>query len=405
MLKKMQRRFILAAMAAFGTVMLLVAAGINLVNYMQSTAMQDDMADRLLGYERQAFKQPGAPFPPMEDMPGGGPEARFTTRFFVVHCDSGGEARFVSRDFISSVSDREAGEYAAAVLAEGKERGYYDDYRYLVRRDGAGSIVLFLNASHSLHNMRSLFLVSVGTGLISLVVVFGLVVFFSRYAIRPYVKNIERQKRFITDAGHELKTPITSIAASADIAAMEHEGDEWIDDIRKQTGRLSRLVGDLVALSRLDEETPFPEKGTFSLSEAVWETAEPFAVLAKARGKEYSQRVEEGLTFHGDRASIQRMLSILLDNAVKYSTGEIRLDVCRRRSRICIEVYNTCEIADISELDRFFDRFYRGDQARSSHSGSTGIGLSMAQAIAETHGGRIGVKSEGGKNIRFRVIL
>ena len=178
----------------------------------------------------------------------------------------------------------------------------------------------------------------------SLLLVLLLVILFSRRAIRPYVKNIERQKQFITDAGHELKTPITSIATSADIAAMEHEGDEWIENIRKQAARLTKLVGDMVVLSRLDEETPFPEKGRFSVSEAAWETAEPFAVLAKAKGKNFSQSIEDNISFLGDRSAIQRMISILLDNAVRYSDdgGGIQMRIYRRRGKVCIEVSNTC---------------------------------------------------------------
>ncbi len=286
-------------------------------------------------------------------------------------------------------------------------RGYYGDYRYLVSRDRIGTKVLFLNAANTLQSIRALFFVSTVVGLVSLAVVFVLVLLFSGYAIRPYAENIQRQKRFITDAGHELKTPIASIATSADIAAMEHEGDEWIENIRKQTARLSRLVGDLVALSRLDEEVPFPEMGVFSLNEAAWETAEPFAVLAKAEGKKYCQNVEENLDLNGDRNAIQRMLSILLDNAVKYSDekGEIRLDIYRRRGKICIEVSNTCELPAALDLDRLFDRFYRVDESRSTRTGGTGIGLSMAQAIAESHGGRIEVKGMDGKKIRFKVVL
>ena len=171
--------------------------------------------------------------------------------------------------------------------------------------------------------------------------------------------------------------------------------------------RLTRLVGELVALSRMDEEVPFPEKNTFSLSDAAWETAEPFAVRAKAEGKSYCQNIGENLTFYGDRNSIQQLISILLDNAVKYAdaAGEIRLDIYRRRRKICIEVSNTCDLPDTAELDRLFDRFYRVDESRAAGTGGTGIGLAMAQAIAETHGGKIKAERTGGKAICFRVLL
>lgn len=407
MLKKIQRRFILAAMAAFGTVMLLIIVGINAANYYRTTSMQDRLAGELLLHEQTVLSKREAPPPPVRDRGRRDPEAAFTTRFFTVHCDADGRVRAVSRDYISSVDEETAKVYAQAVLSKGRERGYYEDYRYLVSRSGEEITVLFLNAAVHIQSMRSLLFVSLMTGAGSLLTVFLLILFFSRRAIRPYMKNMEQQKRFITDAGHELKTPITSIATSADIAAMEHEGDEWIDNIRRQAARLTKLVGDMVALSRLDEETPFPEKSRFSVSEAAWETAEPFAVLAKAKGKGYSQHIEENLTLYGDRGSIQRMISILLDNAVRYSDdgGEIRMRIYRRRNKICIEVSNTCDLPDISDLDRLFDRFYRLDESRSAATGGTGIGLSMVRAIAETHGGKASVQSDDGKEICFKVVL
>ena len=188
---------------------------------------------------------------------------------------------------------------------------------------------------------------------------------------------------------------------------MEYEGDEWVENIQKQTARLTRLVSDFVVLSRLDEETPFPEKCEFSVSEAAWETAEPFVSLAEADHKHYTQHIEENLKLVGDRSSFQQMLSILLDNAFRYSTpeGEIRLNIFRRHNKLYIEVYNTCELEDVKDLDRLFDRFYRPDESRSANTGGTGIGLSMAQAIVETHGGKITVKSTDGSSILFTVIL
>ncbi len=397
----------LSAMAAFGAVMLVIVIGINAVNYAQTRSVQDDLIRNLLEYEQRALTEPKKPRPPIGEMPGRGPEDEFTTRFFTVYCDLSGEVKGISRDHISSVDEETAKAYTEKILLKGKEKGYYGEYRYRVKRDASGITVLFLNVAKDMQFMRTLLLVSLVIGVCSFLVVFVLIFVFSGYAVRPYIKNIERQKRFITDAGHELKTPITSIATSADIAAMEHEGDEWIANIQKQSARLSKLVGNLVALSRLDEEMPFPEKDTFSLSDAAWESAEPFAVIAKAEGKKYRQNIEENLALYGERNAVQQMLSILLDNAVKYSDrgGEIRLDIYRRKKKIYIEVFNTCDLPDVSELERVFDRFYRLDESRSADGGGTGIGLSMAQAIAENHGGRIEVKSQSGKTIRFRAVL
>ncbi len=429
MLRKMKRRFIIAAMAAFGMVMLVLVVGINVVNYGRMTSTQDGMAESLLEYERRMHEhkrrrsvppdkkskeqerkssaQSEPDFPPITELPGGGPEARFTIRFFAVYCASSGEMEVISRDFIYSIDEETAKEYTTAVLRKNREKGYYGDYRFQIKKEEAGSTVLFLNVTSELRFVKSLFVISLAIGFSSLLVVFVLVLFFSQYAVRPYMKNMERQKRFITDAGHELKTPITSIATSADIAAMEYEDDEWISNIQKQTARLTRLVSELVALSRMDEEIPFPEKSSFSLSDAAWETAEPFAVRARAEGKRYDQNIGENLTVFGDRNSIQQLISILLDNAVKYvpASGEIWLNLYRRRRKVCIEVSNTCELPDTADLDRLFDRFYRVDESRCTNTGGTGIGLAMAQAIAETHGGKIRAERADKNMIRFRVLL
>ena len=230
--------------------------------------------------------------------------------------------------------------------------------------------------------------------------IFGLVIVLSKRAILPFVKNLEMQKQFITDAGHEIKTPLTSIATSADVLAVEHEGNEWVANIQKQTVRLTKLVNHLVTLSRLDEAAPFPDQTVFSLSEAVWETSEPFSSLARANGKNYTQRIEENLEITGDKTAIQQMISILLDNALRYSDagGQIQLDVYRKNAHAWIEVFNTCEPISQSDLAHLFDRFYRPDKSRSTHTGGTGIGLSIAKATAEGHGGKISVVSPSGNS-------
>lgn len=187
---------------------------------------------------------------------------------------------------------------------------------------------------------------------------------------------------------------------------MELEDDEWVRNIQTQSARLSKLVADLVTLSRLDEENPLPEKARFSLSDALWEAADPFAPLIRAAGKRYSQSIEDGLTLTGDRAAVQQMASILLDNALKYTPegGEISLRAFRSGRRNVIEVSNTCEGLDETELERLFDRFYRADRARSGAVKGSGIGLSIAKAAVEAQGGRIRAERRG-DGLCFRITL
>lgn len=408
MLKKMRWRFIGAAMAAFGTIILALLCAVNVWSY-SITVQQQDSTLRLLyefdqeditEIEPERFQIPG-PFAPFSE------EMQYMTRFFTVYCDADGSVTEVGQDFIAAVSGEDAEKYAKAVLEKGKEHGYYRDYRYLAVPDAQKTTIIFLNVEREMQAMQALMLVSAVTVAVSMLAVFLLLFFLSKKAIAPYIRNLEMQKRFITDAGHELKTPLTAIATSADILAMDDADNEWVKNIQTQSARLSRLIANLLTLSRLDEEQPRLEKTEFSLSEAVWEISEAASAQAKARGKKYEAHIEDGVSFYGDKNAIQQMISILLDNAVRYSDapGNIRLRMQKKSRKIDIEVYNTCILSDTGQLDRLFDRFYRPDASRSSKDGGMGVGLSIARAVAEIHGGSISADSATGRDITFKILL
>ena len=416
MRKKMRWHFILAAMLAVFIMLVAVLAGINVWNYHTTAERADQRIQEIYGFE--SGKVPGMenseenasqPVPPdIFNRPDDhDPEAPYTTRFFIVRLDEEGNVTDVSTDFIASVTQTEAEEFARKVLNEKRQVGYYKNYRFQILAKKNDNIVIFLNTTMELRSVRNVLLISCLVGVVCFLVVFLLVILLSKRAMKPYIRNIERQKRFITDASHEIKTPLTSIATSVDVIEMEYGEDEWTRNIHKQTSKMSRMVADLVTLSRLDEENPFLERTEFSLSDAVWEVAEPFASLAKAQGKKYSQRIEENLTLCGNPDATRQMISVLLDNAMKYSdeNGTIRLDVYKVHGKTKIEVFNTCVLEETQNLSRLFDRFYRPDNSRSRKTGGSGIGLSIAQAVAEAYGGKIKVSSKDGKSIMFQVTI
>ena len=407
MLKKMRWRFIGAAMAAFTAVVLTLLCFVNLWNYHSMTDQQDEALARLLEVEDQQ-----KPFsrekdaPPFDDWAHFSPEVQYSLRFFAVHYFSDGEVLRVNQDFIASISKSDAEAYADTVLKSGKMHGYESGYRYLVSSTENETVVLFLNSEREIQTMRSLLWITLAIAAVCLLVVFGLVVLFSRRAITPYLKNMEAQKQFITNASHELKTPLTAISTSADVLAMEHDGDEWVHNIQVQSGRLAKLITNLVTLSRLDEEDPFPVRTEFSLSDALWEISEPFVSLLQAKGKTYTQDIADGLTVTGDRAAIQQMVSILLDNALKYSPdgGSISLTARRSGKKAEITVSNTTDGVRNIDAARLFDRFYRADESHSNTVSGTGIGLSIAKATVDAHSGKISAKQTG-NTITFQVTL
>lgn len=403
MLKKLRRRFIAAAMAAIGAVTLVLLCAVNLWNYKITTDSLDATLDIM---SLTGSYSSGKDYSLPEIFGGHSSEEMYMTRFFAVYYDQNGKAAGVFRDYIATVSVEQALSYSSDALSSGRERGYYGDYRYRVLGASGGSIVVFLNAVPEQQSMKTLLKVSVIVSLLALLAAFALITAFSKKATAPYMKNMQLQKQFITDAGHELKTPLTSISTSADVLKLETGENEWVDNIQKQAARMSKLVANLVTLSKLDEGAQMPDMCDFSLSDAAWEVSEPFELRAVAQGKKYSRSIEDNITVHGDMAAVQQMISILLDNAFKYSDegGEIRLSVRKQHKGSVIEVYNTCAEGSLGDISRFFDRFYRADKARSA-DGGTGIGLSIARAVAEAHGGSISAESADGRSIVFRAVI
>lgn len=350
------------------------------------------------------------PSPPSRDSYLGSPELPYESRYFSVLLGSDGQVLRTETGRIAAVNAEEAQSYAQQVFARGKTNGFYSQYRYLLSKEADGTRVIFLDCSVRLSSIRSFLLASILVSAAGLAAVFVLILVFSRRIIRPIAESYEKQRRFITDAGHEIRTPITIISTDVEVLEMENGQNEWTEDIRRQAERLAGLTNDLIFLSRMDEERPALQQIDLPFSDLVGETAAGFQTLAKAQGKVLSLDIQPLLSVHGEEKSLRQLVSILLDNALKYTPAEetIRLTVRSEGRNIRLTEENTASYPLGRETVRnLFDRFYRADASRSADSGAGGygIGLSIARAIVTAHRGRISASAEDGNRLRITVTL
>nr|WP_297171543.1 HAMP domain-containing sensor histidine kinase [uncultured Agathobaculum sp.] len=415
MIKRLRWKLIVACMASLTAVLVVILGGVNLMSY-QKVVSDADAVLALLDANGGAFpksysEQGGRP--PWDVPPGSAPagqqdlfgqrsispETPYESRFFSVLLGVTGQVIQVDTGQIAAVNDQEAVAYARNVSVSGQSSGFWNDYRYLVCVEEQGSLIIFLDCSRSLSAFRTTLIASVLLALLGLLAVLILLLILSGRIVRPVAESYEKQKRFITDAGHELKTPLTIISADADLAEMECGENQWLSDIRHQAQRLTGLTNDLIYLSRMEEEQPQFQHIDFPLSDMIEEMAQSFQALAKSQEKEVALHIEPMLSYVGDEKAIRQLLSILLDNALKYSPagGQLELRLEKQGRTILLSVSNPCsQPVERNKLAHLFDRFYRIDQSRSSQTGGYGLGLSIAKSIVLAHKGKIRAESADG---------
>lgn len=405
-------------------VIVLVIGSINAINFYQKSREQNDMLEFLTSNDGSFpnFKQMKdnvtppemkgenngengenidsntAPEPKDDDnvrAPRMNAETKFKTRFFAVFADENNNITTVRTDNIAAVDESEATEYASNILKSGSSGGWSGIYKYrVVTTSDNNKLIVFLDCTEDINAGKTLLLISLVIGAASLLIVLLLVSLFSKKAIKPFAESVEKQKQFITDASHEIKTPLAIISANADVLSITEGENEWITSIQNQTRRLSRLVKNLVSLAKMDEENTCLSFEKFNLSEAMLDTSASFDPVAQKYGKTIADEIEPDLMMNGNEETIRQLASILLDNAVKYSLNdsEIKVRIYKKSKSVHIEVSNKADNVDEKNLNRLFDRFYRSDEARAraeNDVGGYGVGLSIAKAIVGHHKGKI----------------
>lgn len=325
MIYKLQRKFILICTVSVLTVVSLVFGVILALNVSSMNRNMDILADRVSEGGGRFFGTPEEGHPPEKTPPMNErdadfitPETPFSTRHFTVFFDENGQVEKILTESIYSISEEQAVQYAEKVLQEGRERGWSAHYRYKVLRTEWGRSVVFVDGSM---NRTALMQSTTISGFVLLgcaALVLMLIFLLSKKAVGPIAESYEKQKQFVTDANHELKTPLTLILANVDIAEAELGKNEWMDDIRAEGLRMTELVNQLVALSRMDEEGQSLNPSEVALGELVADAVSEFEPLAKEREKALTASVDKEISYLGDEALLHRLVGILMDNAIKY---------------------------------------------------------------------------------------
>lgn len=376
-------------------VLLLIIGVINIMNYRSIVNDADDILkilDENDGEFPKGDNTSGVPNTPIDGILGT-PEAPYETRFFTL-LHNGERFTEVRTDNISAVNDEMAISLGEQVLRVKRDSGFTfllnGAYRYYVSEGEDGTRITFLDCTRTLQNYYTFMALSIAISAASLLAICIMMIIFATKIISPIAESYEKQKRFITDAGHDIKTPITIIDADREILEMDIGENEWLDDIKRQTKRLTKLTNDLIYLSRMEEGTDIKELSTFSISNVCHEEADSFSAVALKRGIEIKDEIEEGIDINGSEEDVRKLLAILFDNAIKYAKegSPIGIKAARHGRVVTVTISNVAENMTEEQTKRMFDRFYRADSSRAS-SGGFGIGLAMAQAIVTSHNGKI----------------
>ena len=406
MTKILKRQFIFFTMLAVTGLLVFIVLAINGLNWVmlecQSDLVLETLVDADGAFHKMNFNHP-PPFSPPLDM-----DRMRSSRFFIVRSDTRGNIIDINTDQISSIDNETAKSYALTVWKSGKESGRVDGYKFAVKQMGTNQLTFFMDISEQRENFYMVFFASGAIAVFCWLILLIITIFLSDKVIRPVLAGMEKQKQFITNAGHEMKTPLTIIQSNNDTMALIHGENKYNVHIRTQTKRLNVLMSNLLTLAKLDEEIPLPTESV-DVSEITNELLPAYRDAALTCKLSLSVQIEPKITIQTNKDSFRQMLTLLLDNAVKYTpeNGTIYLSLKKHGRHIQIIEENTCDPSHEADPERLFERFYRGDSARtqSKDSSGYGIGLSAARAICENFGGKLTAEYPLTDKIRFTAIL
>lgn len=324
--------------------------------------------------------------------------------FYSVLYNSNGDVIKVNCDGGILYSEQEIIEITNSILDGGKTSGTYGKMTFLVKTNGDTTVVALLDNTMENDNSNRLFRITLVVGFTAWAIVLILSWVYSKKIVDPLELNDIRQKQFISDAGHELKTPISVISTNSDILSREIGDNRWLDNIRYENERMSILVKELLDLMRAENSSIVKER--VNLTNLVSGEVLPFESVAYEKGFTIVTNIDEGIFVQGDKSRLNQLVAILIDNAIEHTSGgkEISVSLTSSKRSAILSVVNSGEVIPDEIKTRLFDRFYRVDDSRTDDNGHYGLGLAIAKAIANIHDGTISVDCHDGL-VEFKVII
>ena len=383
MFKSLRRKFIITAVGSVAIVITILAVALNFINFnkleerIDTTLLDASKSQALI----KIFTEDG------DDLVITKNSSNPTdyNGFSIAKVDDVGRIIKAYRDDTLIPNHDDLQNKVVKALEKGGASGFIGSYRYLKVESEVGNLILFLNCQRELDSYESFVKNSVLISMVVIVSVLLLIILISKRVIAPIQQSYTKQRQFITDASHELKTPLAIISSNADVLEMENGDSKWTNNIHNQVDRLTSLVNSLVVFSRMEEKDTV-ERTRFDLTETLKSRIEEFRELADFQKRYIITEIHDKLNYYGEQASIVQLIDILLENAIKYAPegSDILVYLKKNRKYAILKVSNKADVKK-GDLGKVFDRFYRLDESRNSSIKGYGIGLSMAQLIAEKH--------------------
>ena len=333
------------------------------------------------------------------------PKSLDSIEFFIIMSDKDG--KFVAKRNNDDLENEVAQVYITEILKKNEPSGTLNNYQFCSEPKSNGTLMVFTDKSAEIDMLNKLMRTTIMIGILSIIALSAASYFLSGLIVRPIQEAFNKQKQFISDASHELKTPLTVISANADVLSGEIGENKWLNYIQDQTDRMSVLVNELLNLTRLENNTSNFIMADFDLSQAITNTALPFECQAFESNKTFELNIVEGLHIVGSEQHIKQMAAIFIDNALKYSNegGIVRVTLAKQGDKKMLYVYNSGKGIKESEKEKVFERFYRSDESRNRSTGGYGLGLAIAKSIIDRHKFKVHIENNEGRGICFVVTM